>query len=377
MTINDTFFWDGSRTYGQDELEIMVESFMCSGVRNRDTGMDLKPSIDSGGTAIILQQGDALSGGHYYHSSGETSWTPSSSCYGKKCSLFIRTTWTSKTTSPVIVAGTSSTYPSRVKTVGTTYDIRICNFTVSSTGTISNLIDTRANSSECGEIRARGFGELDEFLTLARSRFDSWFEALEDEVGGMRVLTGSSTPSDEESIEGSLWIDTNTWSIRKYSTANEWGNMICTVKPYHLVGLKMSGDEVRLKGQTIEYIPFNTVQEGYVTSADYAQYMTNTDGKIHILKSGVYQVTCHLRIKDGANTQKFNLSLRKQTAKAFVEFGECVADTNEKDMSMTICTSTMLLKDEIISAQIHPRGGGAYRIAADESHFEVWPVKIF
>lgn len=383
-TINETFFWNGDRYYGQDELEIMTDSFMCSGVRIRYDGtMDLKPSLSSSGLSIYLEPGDALSGGHWFHLETRTPYSPTASQCNKKCALFIRTDWSNKTTSPVIVAGTSSTAPSPTRDWGNIYDIEICTFYAGPSGVCTDLKDKRTDGTVCGGIRARGNSELDEYLAQATDQFENWFNTTLSTSGWVQIYAQKQTPSN--AAIGSVWVDNGNWQIKKKEKANFW-QTVCCILPYHIYGIRMNADHVF--DTTINYLPYNVVREGFVadsTQCNYARYVGN--GKSAISKAGLYLVSATLNISDQANLQKFNFQLWKQDAKNFVKVGEDMVDmtdvaaTKTKGVGATMNITVVLrcLKDEVIYASCVPHQASKkykYRVASVSS-VTIVPIKIF
>ncbi|MCK9496896.1 MAG: hypothetical protein M0R75_15580 [Dehalococcoidia bacterium] len=117
---------------------------------------ELAPSTQSGATQIRIASGWAIVDGHPYHNDGNedfTPVTPSTGTTGRRAVL--RADWSAQTVRIVEISSAdgTATIPSLTQTSGTTYDIPICQYTVTTGGAIGSFVDEREFAGQHGAWR--------------------------------------------------------------------------------------------------------------------------------------------------------------------------------------------------------------------------------
>lgn len=305
--MNDTFFWDGDRWYGEQELFCAWRTFFKPGVRQRDDG-SLDYNCTVSGNKITTTGGLAYVNGCFRYDENERSLTVGVT---GACSLVIRADYSKKTCDLQIIEGTM---PTRNDTI---YDLLL--YRLNSTGTSVTITeDCRADSNVCGVCQARATTDLDKQL---QQLLDNYRDALDGLGSDNREIYVQSFSPDPKT-NGALWFDTKN-NIVYYSHNGRWTALVSsgsgsesgTPRYFGACVMDVASGIVR-QGETLK-IPFKTslndisaVKMPYAyTDTDYCYLQPS--GEVYIKKSGFYSVTMNVHVSDAGANNEFQLGLFK------------------------------------------------------------------
>lgn len=201
----DSFWWttggagDGSATYTRADLktvaEILAACHLFEGVAP-DYLKNLDGSVPGANTARITDGGAIVDGKPYINTADEDVTIPSAVGVGNTRidRIVLRADWTAQTVRITRIAGTDAATPSApaiTQTSGTTYDIRLYQALVDTSGTVTltderEMAQVRQASIEDGILSADTAGRLkmaDAFVNTAKLADDS----VDDTKAGNRV----------------------------------------------------------------------------------------------------------------------------------------------------------------------------------------------
>lgn len=356
-TMNDTFFWDGDRWYGELELFCAWRTFFKPGVRVKDDGtLDYACTVT--GNNITTVGGLAYVNGCFRYDAQARSLPVT---IVGDCSLVIRANYANKTCDLQIIEGH---YPTRNDTI---YDLLL--YRLRGTGSSVTIVeDCRANSDLCGVCQARATTDLDAKLQELLDRY----QLSLDNLGGQnrRIYLQASTPTPQ--ANGEIWFDTNR-NVIYYSHNGQWialvssGSNLNNLRYYGVcVGSTDSGSVQ--KGETLK-IPFR-VSMNDVSSIQMPKCYVSTDfaelqstGEALIKKSGFYSITMCVHISDAGQNNEFQIGLFKNqgtnsnsTGGGKMLLSEVYTRRNAVNHGSGSCHATVYLqKGDKISGYIYAR----------------------
>ena len=210
MTINETFFADGSQEYGEYEVCNTVGALARSGISVQDDGtMDFGMSLGSGKVTIASGGMAILNGMPFKPKVDKDVTIPTPSGNSRIDRIVLRRTVASHDCSVSRIVWTEASSPTvpDIARNDTYYDLSLYQILVTTTGSITLQKDERDDVTVCGAIRARDTSELDTYLKTIQANV----EALSDlqAVSGGRAIKVSATEPTGVPAE-TLWAVTDT-----------------------------------------------------------------------------------------------------------------------------------------------------------------------
>ena len=396
MAVKKSFFWNGDDEYGEEELGVVFDATMRSGVGVSDGGV-LDYPVSGANGVITVGAGRALMAGRWHYESSETSYSISPSAgYSRIDRMVVYSDFVNKITGIKLKPGTAAISPvaPSLQRDDTMYEISLASIEITTGGSIT-VTDERSNSDLCGAIRMRDCSEFDAYLRKIDTSFTNWFNQ-QQEKGWRRIAIQQSNPT--EPVAGEMFfklrtdVTTNN-SVTLYYYDSEgiinllaphtWGDSVdiyangATPGAYkhldklvfpEICGVKMSGDVV--KSGAIPVVPFTSNQKGFYTDTFYS---TLSSGRIYISKSGIYEVHGFAYISDGASvTSSWHVSVQKNSLLVTETFG--IPDGNQCSVS---CSGMVRCEQgDALSLYVYNNSSNLWRLDGDHTFLQVRPISL-
>lgn len=311
MAINETFFWDGPRYYGQDELSLTWDCFFYSGVRVKENGTIDYGAVTSGNSIVIDADSLAYLGGVFRYE--ESKNTISCSGHSGTRYLAIRADYRTKNCDVRIV--TNST-PIRN---GEYYELIL--YRLSCTGSSVSIVeDLRKNRAYCGYCTAKERSEYGDNFDNLKDRVESWFNTMQGE-GWRKIFVQNYAPANSELVDGALWFDTKSGAIYHYKSglftridsgsdsSKEVFSVIATTQE----GVNVSGPEALVPFSHDRQWAFDPTHQGdgrhtkLSFKTDYCHLVS--PGHCYIDEDGIYAIDATVNIINTNGIEKFQVGL--------------------------------------------------------------------
>lgn len=364
MTINETFFADGSASvlYGEYEVTNTIGSIARSGISVSDGGvMDFTVTVGTG-QITVASGGIALLDGMPYKPSADKTITVSYPTSKTRIDrIVIRRDMTNHVCSIIRIAGTESDTPTapQITRDSSYYELSLCQLKVTTAGAISILKDERSDTDLCGAIRTKGMTEFNDYFRNIRSDFAEWFTQQQG-IGWRQIAIQSDEPTDQ--TDGAIWIDTslgtNSASLKQLVSGAY--TAIDLTHRIDYFGACMAGDTVQSGTKTP--IGFNKADEGFSIETEYA---TLQSGKVKILKTGYYRAYLTVHISDGPSGV-YHVRLYNQRTDANIGENYAHTSTITPNICSGGCSGFLYAKtgDLIVPYLAPPNYSNLYRINA-------------
>jgi hypothetical protein len=397
MAVKNSFFWNGSDEYGEEEIAAVHEATIRPGIKVDDAGNLCFAVTSPSNGKISIDPGIAhLSGPAWFYKSTATALTVTAdSTYNRIDRVVLYADFVGKKTGIEIKKGTASSAPVAPALQRDTrrYELSLARVTVKPGGS-TTVTDERVNTTVCGAVRMRDCSEFDSYFKMIQKSFDNWFNTQQG--AGWRQFYIQSTTPPSTVVDGALWLDTgNNNQLKEYEIASEnqvgtWKNIY--VKPNvadiyrdnsnKLFGVKMAGDIVRghtVDNSVIGTLPFNTARDGFVTKTDYAELQS--DGSVRITRKGYYDFSANVFISDSPGLEgTYHMRIVKRNTDFTI--GENYVHTSTINPNH-ICSGNPSGYDycnvgDIIAIYVAPpRYQSMYRVDQKHTHFEIAPYAFF
>lgn len=386
MAVKNSFFWNGSDEYGEEEIAAVHKATIRPGIMVDDSG-NLCFAVSAGSRKVTVAAGTAhLNGPAWFYKSTATSLTVTpDSTYTRVDRVVLYANFVAKTSGIEIKKGTpsSSPTPPSLQRDSTRYELSLARVTVKTSGAIT-VTDERANTNVCGAIRMRDCSEFDVYLKMIQASFENWFQAQQG-AGWRQFYIQTATPTSNL-VDGALWLDLNTNQLKEYKIVAEnqtgtWQDLY--IKPNvadiyrdnnnKMFGVKMGGDIVR--SGIIDSIPFSIARDGYVKSNDYAELLS--DGTVKIKRDGYYHFSSNVFISDSPGLEG-TYHIRIYKIRTDVTIGENYVHTSTINPAH-ICSGNpsgyeyCQIGDIISVYLVPPRYNSLFRVNEKNTHLEIAP----
>lgn len=382
MAVQNTFFWDGSQYYGEEELFCVWRIFFKPGVRKKDDGtVDFEVHTSSGN--ITVEGGIAYVDGAFRYEGSQRTFNCTG--YGTNCSLVIRADYANKTCDLRIISGHT---PVRN---GTIYDLLLYQFTVSN-GVVKILADKRLDDNYCGICRPRNTAEWDDKFSQIETRVESWFKNVQGRGWRQIYVQSGFPPTDSESSpEGSIFFDTGTGLAYKMQSG-EWVEvrLMPDRLPMQLYGTAILNAGYTGRGSNI--LPFTNPDSARVygrgeRNTKFANYQSNGLARVDV--EGFYIVSAQIHVSRANSNDTFQVGLFTKpwdpstsgVYKIMIAENYGMVSGNNA-CSINVCGIRQLKKNDMVWCEIsayskrEQSNNVEYTIDFQNSSFMMFPLKI-
>lgn len=388
MAVKNSFFWNGSDEYGEEEIAAVHEATIRPGIKVDDAGnLCFAVTSPSNGKISVAPGIAHLSGPAWFYKSTTTDLTVTAdSTYNRIDRVVLYADFVGKRTGIEIKRGTASSAPVAPALQRDTrrYELSLARITVKPGGT-TTVTDERVNITVCGAVRMRDCSEFDTYFKMIQKSFEDWFSTQQG--AGWRQFYIQPTTPPSTVVDGALWLDTgNGNQLKEYEIAGEnragvWKNIY--VKPNvadiyrdnenKLFGVKMSGDIVTKDVQAV--VPLSAAREGFTVATEYAELQS--DGSIRIKRKGYYDFSANIYVSHSPMPAG-TYHMRIYKTKTGFTIGENYVHTSTVNPS-NHCSGNPNGYDycesgDIIALYIAPpQYGYLYRVDGIQTHLEITP----
>lgn len=388
MAVKNSFFWNGSDEYGEEEIAAVHEATIRPGIKVDDAGnLCFAVTSPSNGKISVAPGIAHLSGPAWFYKNTTTDLTVTAdSTYNRIDRVVLYADFVGKRTGIEIKKGTASSAPVAPALQRDTrrYELSLARITVKPGGT-TTVTDERVNITVCGAVRMRDCSEFDTYFKMIQQSFEDWFSTQQG--AGWRQFYIQPTTPPSTVVDGALWLDTgNGNQLKEYEIAGEnragvWKNIY--VKPNvadiyrdnenKLFGVKMSGDIVTKDVQAV--VPLSAAREGFTVATEYAELQS--DGSIRIKRKGYYDFSANIYVSHSPMPAG-TYHMRIYKTKTGFTIGENYVHTSTVNPS-NHCSGNPSGYDycesgDIIALYIAPpQYGYLYRVDGIQTHLEITP----
>lgn len=396
-TVQSSFFWNGDKSYGQEELDAVFYSTLRSGVNIYDDGtMGGEVTVTGSDQVTVAPFIAHVDGAWYYNQNNKALTVDTSYAYAR---VVVTADFTAKETRLELIYGSS--LPGLNRNHFYKYQISLAYLVINSSGI--TVHDERTNTSVCGGLRTRGVSEFDQYFKQVKSSYNSWFaQAQGDTSNGVHIYYSESTPTD--TVVGALWLEPTDLTgdsivIHRYD-GSDWhalspqttSDAVTIDDPYRrmtdtrtlqnfmpgsILGV-YNGNAFTLSAGGHNYFPFSNARaiDGFTMDAGYAYY-EESSGLIKTRKAGIYRVDASLHIRNIRGTQTVHVGLRNHNQTNVAE--------NYARSDGGICTASFsglvrLHDNDSCGIYVYcSNGGQSYQVwdgGSAPSQFTMTPVKL-
>lgn len=337
--VQNSFFWNGTQSYGQEELDAVFYASIRNGVNIYDDGT-MGGQVTKGIGQVTVAPFIAHVDGAWYYNQTDKALTidAENSSLTRIDRVVVTADFSARETRLEILKGTASANPAApalTQNHWVKWQISLARVTVTANG-ITAVADERTDTKLCGGIRMRGVSEFDTYFNHIKNDYETWYAQAQGDTGKRQIYVQTTAPTSSDVTDGAFWIQTGTdgkaftFNIRSsgkwqtlspntlaslISVTDRWNKATRTLSdcvPTMVLGVYQGSDQW-LKPGEYHAVKFKNPRaiDGMAMDAGYAYYQ---DGIVHIRKAGVYRVDGSLHLRNLYRANAVHVGLRNHGA---------------------------------------------------------------
>lgn len=337
--VQNSFFWNGTQSYGQEELDAVFYASIRNGVNIYDDGT-MGGAVTKGTGQVKVAPFIAHVDGAWYYNQTDKALTidAENSSLTRIDRVVVTADFSARETRLEILKGTASANPAApalTQNHWVKWQISLARVTVTANG-ITAVADERTDTTLCGGIRMRGVSEFDTYFNHIKSDYETWYAQAQGDTGNRQIYVQDTAPTSSDITDGAFWFKTNTAGdaftlylrqsgIWKTLSPNSLASLISVTDPWNkairplsycvptmILGVYQGSDQW-VKSGGYNSVKFKDPQaiEGMALDAGYAYYQ---DGVVHVRKAGVYRVDGSIHVRNIYGAHAVHVGLRNHGA---------------------------------------------------------------